>query len=158
MADLRLTPPRRAAAIAHLRRLREHDMQIGIKHSGIALDIGMLLYERSEGALCVQDITAATGYSGPTVRLVLRRLQRAKALTLTSRQGRTLFYALTAQGVAGFDTYCGTICAFAEQLPLLDEAPATAAVLQMPAPDRRSGPPLPPAPHAGVQPDRAAAD
>jgi len=158
MADPRLTPTRRAAAIAHVRRLRELDMQIGIKHSGIALDIGMLFYERSDGTLCVQDVTAATGYSGPTVRLVLRRLQRAKALTLASRQGRTLFYVLTSQGLAGFDAYVGTICAFAESLPLLDAAPATAAEARVPGPDRPSGPPLPRARHAGVQPDRAAAD
>lgn len=158
MADPRLTPTRRAAAIAHVRRLRELDMQIGVKHSGIALDIGMLFYERCDGALCVQEITAATGYSGPTVRLVLRRLQRAKALALASRQGRTLFYALTAQGLAGFDAYFGTIYEFAESVPALDAAPANAAAVRVPGPDRRSGPPRPQALHAGVKPDRAAAD
>jgi DNA-binding transcriptional ArsR family regulator len=158
MVDPLLTSTRRAAAIAHVRRLRELDMQIGIKHSGIALDIGLLLYERSDASLCVQDITATTGYSGPTVRLVLRRLQRAKALTLASRQGRTLFYVLTPQGLAGFDAYVRTICEFAESLPPLDAAPASAAEARAPGPDRRSGPSLPQARHAGVQPDRAAAD
>lgn len=158
MPDTRPTPARRIAAIAHVRHLRELDMQIGIKHSGIALDIMLLFYERQDAALCVQDVTTATGYSGPTVRLVLRRLQRAKALALASREGRTLFYALTPQGIAGFDRFVAAIYAFAETVPAIDAGPISAASARATGPDLPEGLPPPPGRREAARPDRLAAD
>jgi hypothetical protein len=59
-----------------LRRLGD---AVGVRNGGIALDVGLLLYERVEAGLSVPQISAATRHSGPTVRLVLSRLVQSKA-------------------------------------------------------------------------------
>ncbi len=134
-----------------MRRMRQVDARTGVKHSGIALDIALHFYEHEGGELSVQDITAATGYSGPTVRLVLRRLQRSKTLRAASRQGRTVYYAMTPEGVSGFDLYVRTLYAFAEA-PAAETAIAEAG--PAPAPGRRAGRKPLRAPHAAAPPDR----
>jgi DNA-binding transcriptional ArsR family regulator len=105
---------RRNAAITVLRHLRRVDQAVGVRHSGIARDVGLLLYEHAERGLSVNQISARTGYSGPTVRLVLERLMEAKAASAGMRQGKTQLYRLTGFGLASFDGYVLALCAFAE--------------------------------------------
>jgi len=87
MSDVAFAPARRAAAINLLRELRRLDDSIGVKNSGIARDVALLLYEHGGDGLSVAAISARTHYSGPTVRLVLERLMAAKAISLTIRRG-----------------------------------------------------------------------
>ena len=110
-----LGPSRRGAALAVLRQLRRVDEAVGVRHSGIARDIGLLLYEHPERGLSVNQMCARTGYSGPTVRLVLDRLIEAKAAAPGLRQGKTQLYRLTPSGFAGFDGYVIALSAFAEE-------------------------------------------
>ena len=145
---------RRAAAIALLRDLRRLDDGIGVKHSGIARDVALLLFEAGECGMSVNQISARTGYSGPTVRLVLDRLTDAKAIDLAGRHGKTQFYRLTPRGTAGCDAYVTALYSFA----------ATHAGAVRPAgvpgtvPDRPAGLPHPPGRHAGGPPAHPAAE
>jgi DNA-binding transcriptional ArsR family regulator len=144
---------RRQAALGLLREMRRLDEAVGVKHSGIARDVGLLLYETGERGLSVNEVCARTGYSGPTVRLVLERLIEAKSACPGGRQGKTQLYRLTPSGIGGFDGYVTALFGFAEAAGALSAAggPAT-------APDPRSGPTPPPARHAGAPPGQAAAD
>lgn len=156
MAEPRSLPPRRAEVLGLLRKLRLHDREIGVRHSGIAFDIGMLLYEHATTAdvkaLSVDMISATTGYSGPTVRLVLKRLIDAKAAEPASRLGKTQLYALTEAGLAGFDGYIQALLEFR------DSTGASGADATAPAPDPQSGPKPLPGRYAGGRPGRGAAD
>jgi DNA-binding transcriptional ArsR family regulator len=148
MSEMTGTPTRRAAAIALLRDLRRLDDGIGVKHSGIARDVALLLYEAGDSGMSVNQISARTGYSGPTIRLVLDRLTEAKAIAPAGRHGKTQFYRLTPRGNSGCDAYVAAVFSFAEAQSGGLSRPAAPA----PAPDRPAGLRLPPAPHAGAQP------
>jgi DNA-binding transcriptional ArsR family regulator len=141
---------RRRAAIALLRELRRLDETTGVRHSGIARDVGLLLYEAGAAGLSVNRISAMTGYSGPTIRLVLERLAEATMLALGDRRGKTQFYRLTDEGIAGFDAYVGAVLDFAARL----SAEGDRALPQDPPADR----PRPPIRYAGAQPAPAAAE
>lgn len=147
---------RRDAAIGLLRHLRRLDEAIGVKHSGIARDVGLLLYEGGERGLSVNQISSKTGYSGPTVRLVLERLTESKSLALAGRIGKTQFYRLTPKGIAGFDGYVAAIWAFAAERGA--QAAISAAGTPATAPDPPAGPTLPPGRYAALRPDRPAAE
>jgi DNA-binding transcriptional ArsR family regulator len=154
MSEMAGPPTRRAAAIALLRDLRRLDDGIGVKHSGIARDVALLLYETGDSGMSVNQISARTGYSGPTVRLVLDRLTEAKAIAPAGRYGKTQFYRLTPRGNSGCDAYVAAVFSFAEAQ---SGAEATSAVLSRPAapapaPDRPAGLRRPPGPHAGARP------
>jgi DNA-binding transcriptional ArsR family regulator len=155
---------RRAAALALLRHLRRLDEAIGVKHSSIARDIGLLLHEAGERGLSVNQVSARTGYTGPTVRLVLDRLTEAKAVAAAGQLGKTRIFRLTPRGVSGFDAYVNALWAFAEAAraatlaPAASPAPVSAADPPAPAPDRPAGPQPPPARYAGAPPARPAAE
>jgi DNA-binding transcriptional ArsR family regulator len=161
---------RRAAAISVLRHLRRLDEVVGVRHSGIARDVGLLLYEHAERGLSVNQISARTGFSGPTVRLVLDRLMEAKVVAAGVRQGKTQLYRLTAFGLAGFDGYVLALCGFAEAVsartetcaapePSATTAPitpaSTLAAAQAPGPDPAGGHQPPRVQYAGARPGRA---
>ena len=137
---------RRDAAITLLRRLRRHSEAVGVRNSGIALDVGLMLYEHGEDGLSVAEISAGSGYSGPTVRLVLARLIEAGAAGLGRRRARTRHYHLTAKGVADFDGYVHAVWHFAEAMaPALDGDARCLSAAAAPAPDRdRPAGPTPP--------------
>ena len=158
MSRLATADSRRDAVIKLMRELRRLDDGIGVKHSGIALDVGLLLYEIGECGLSVRSISAQTGYSGPTVRLVLTRLRRAGSLRVAAGAGKTQVYCITPQGRTGFDSYVETILAFAERIQAQDGRGLSAAAA--PAPDQGppGGPQPPQAPHAGAPPATAAPD
>lgn len=113
MPDTAISATRRDAVIELVRRLRRLDDTIGVKHSGIALDVGLLLYQVGEGAQTVREISTRTGYSGPTVRLVLTRLRKAGAIVALPHAGKTQAFQLSARGRAGFDSYVALIWSFA---------------------------------------------
>jgi DNA-binding transcriptional ArsR family regulator len=116
MAGSSETEEGRGAAIALLRQLRRQGMETGVRNSGIAFDIGLVLYENALAdpaqGMSVDMITDATGYSGPTVRLVLKRLGEAGSIAPVQRIGKTQLYALTARGFSGFDGYVAAVLAF----------------------------------------------
>jgi DNA-binding MarR family transcriptional regulator len=107
---------RREAALALLRRLREIDQRVGVKNSRIAFDVALLFYEGAAAvppaALSVDQIAALTGYSGPTVRLVLKRLIECETVTTSRRVGKTQLYEMTPKGRAGFDEYVTAVLTF----------------------------------------------
>jgi DNA-binding transcriptional ArsR family regulator len=107
---------RRVAVLHLLRTLRLVDVRAGVRNSRIAFDVAMLFYEAAigepAGSLSVDQIAAATGYSGPTVRLVLKRLLAAEVIAPGRRVGKTQLYAMTPKGVEGFDGYVDAIVAF----------------------------------------------
>lgn len=130
-----------AAALALLRRLRHQGIDIGIRNSGIAFDIALTMYEAALAdppqPMSVDIICDSLGYSGPTVRLVLKRLTEAGSVAAAERQGKTQFYALTPRGRQGFDGY---IAALVEYRCAKASAAASPAI----APDRPADPaPLP---------------
>jgi DNA-binding transcriptional ArsR family regulator len=141
----------RAAAVGLLRTLRRVGLAIGVRHSGIAFDVGLLLYEHAVSeppqALSVDMIAAETGYSGPTVRLVLKRLIEAGAVEPGTRLGKTQLYAMTGRGLSGFNAYVEAVLAFRNGSPFSLEA--------APAPDRgrRAGPARTPGRYADERPD-----
>lgn len=139
-----------AAALGVLRELRRIDDMTGVRHSGIARDIGLLLFESGPEGLSVNQIAAATGYSGPTIRLVLERLDEAAAIALGERRGKTQFYRLSARGQAGFQAYVEALLGFAAGL----SGEADRGRRQ----DPPSDPPPPPGRYAGAPPARAAAE
>lgn len=107
---------RREAALALLRRLREIDQRVGVKNSRIAFDVALLFCEGTAAepiaALSVDQIAALTGYSGPTVRLVLKRLMDSETVTTARRVGKTQLYEMTAKGRVGFDDYVAAVLTF----------------------------------------------
>ncbi|MBU8538048.1 helix-turn-helix domain-containing protein [Falsiroseomonas tokyonensis] len=109
-------PDRRFAALRLLRDLRQVDQRAGVKNSRIAFDVAMLFYEQAQRdavpELSVDQIAAATGYSGPTIRLVLKRLASTGAVAPARRLGKTQLYAMTPAGIAGFDGYVEAILGF----------------------------------------------
>jgi hypothetical protein len=131
------------------------DDGIGVKNSGIARDVVLLLYEHGGDGLSVAVISARTRYSGPTVRLVLERLIAAKAIAPTARRGKTQLYGLTPRGIAGCDAYVAALVNFAEggMRPTL-----SVAASPRPAGGLPSAPPPLPARYAAAQPARAAAE
>jgi hypothetical protein len=134
--------PERAAAVGLLRTLRQSGMAIGVRHSGIAFDVGLLLFEHASAdppqPMSVDMIAAETGYSGPTVRLVLKRLMEAGTVQPASRLGKTQLYAMSPHGLAGFNAYVEAVLAFR------DGTPFSLAASPAPAEDRPEGPgPLP---------------
>ncbi|PWS35804.1 hypothetical protein DFH01_19705 [Falsiroseomonas bella] len=138
MADSSSIAQRRLGALALIRALRRLDYENGIKHSGIALDVGILLYERAGTALTVKELCALTGYSGPTVRLVMNRLVKAEVVTGALRQRRTVAYALTPKGTAAFDVYVERIWDFGQAVAAGDVGAFIAAAEAAPPPARRS--------------------
>jgi DNA-binding transcriptional ArsR family regulator len=150
MPDTALLLAPRDSAIALLRELRRLSEPIGVRHSGIAFDVGLLLYERGEVGMAVGQITERTGYSGPTIRMVLARLMDADSVCVGRRVGRTRFYRLTPHGQAGYDAYIAATLGFAERaaatLGALREFSAAGA--PGPGPDRPEGRQPPPARHA----------
>jgi DNA-binding transcriptional ArsR family regulator len=154
MSEMATGPSRRAAAIKLLRDLRRVDDGIGVKHSGIARDVALLLFEAGDGGLSVNQITARAGYSGPTVRLVLDRLADAQAIAPAARRGKTQFYRLTPRGQEGCDAYVSALFAFAESQACTFSRAAASA----PAPDRPAGRPHLPTRHAGAPPVPRAAE
>jgi len=106
----------RMAALRLLRDLRTVDAKAGVHNSRIAFDVAMLFYEdglaQAEPALSVDQIAAASGFSGPTIRLVLKRLLAARIVAPVRRLGKTQLYAMTAAGTQGFEGYIAAILAF----------------------------------------------
>ena len=101
-----------AAAIGLLKTLRRIDHEVGVRNSRIAFDIALALYEAGpEGQACVDELCATTRYSGPTVRLVLKRLGETGTTRPASRVGKTQFYALSGKGRLGFAGYVHAILA-----------------------------------------------
>jgi DNA-binding transcriptional ArsR family regulator len=151
MPDTALPIVTRNSAIELLRELRRLSEPIGLRHSGIAFDVGLLLYERGEAGLAVGDITAQTGYSGPTIRMVLARLMEAGSVDAGRRIGRTSYYRLTPHGAAGYDAYVSATLSFAERTaPLVARLRGLNAAAR-PVPDRDPPEGLRPLParHAG---------
>jgi DNA-binding transcriptional ArsR family regulator len=131
------------SAVSLLRRLRRIDQEVGVRNSGIAFDVGLLLYEQELDAparhMSVDMITAKTAYSGPTVRLVLKRLIEAGAVEPTRRVGKTQLYGLTARGMAGFQRYIRAVLGFRAGMALSQEGGSE------PGADPPGGPAPPPA-------------
>jgi hypothetical protein len=151
MADQRL------AALSLVRALRSLDQTNGVRHSGIALDVILLLYERRGEALSVKEVCQLSGYSGPTARLVINRLVKDKSVATAGRAGRATLYRLSERGAAAFDIYMDTIWAFGRAVAKGDLASFTAAAATILVPDRRPGRRRPRARRAAAQPDREAA-
>jgi DNA-binding transcriptional ArsR family regulator len=154
MSDSRVSDADRAAAVALLRRLRQNDEATGVRHSGIALDVGLHIFEAGfdvpSRPLSVDMIRAGTGYSGPTVRLVLKRLIDAGTVAPARKVGKTQLYAMTALGVLRFQRYVEVALAFRGGEDL---SPAAAPA---PGRGRRSGPARPRGRYADGPPDREA--
>ena len=106
----------RAAALGLLRRLRDVDQHVGVKNSRIAFDIALLFYEGAgslpPASLSVDQIAAMTNYSGPTVRLVLKRLIEGGTITLGRRVGKTQLYEMTSTGRTAFEGYIAAVLEF----------------------------------------------
>jgi DNA-binding IclR family transcriptional regulator len=112
MPDFTPLTQRRLGALALIRTLRRLDGGNGVKDSGIALDVCMLLFERADTALTVKELCALSGYSGPTVRLVMNRLARAAMVAGSVRERRTVAYVLTPRGLASLEAYVERIWEF----------------------------------------------
>ncbi|NKE47789.1 hypothetical protein HB662_23640 [Roseomonas frigidaquae] len=106
----------RIAALRLLRDLRAVDAKAGVRNSRIAFDVAMLFFEEAmtqpQAALSVDQIAATTGYSGPTVRLVLKRLLAGGVVAPARRLGKTQLYAITPVGTDGFNGYITAILDF----------------------------------------------
>ena len=106
----------RAAALGLLRRLRDVDHHVGVKNSRIAFDIALLFFEGAgaapPAALSVDQIAALTSYSGPTVRLVLKRLIDGGTIALGRRIGKTQLYEMTPAGRSAFEGYIAAVLEF----------------------------------------------
>ena len=115
-----------AAAIDLLKLMRQIDMRTGVRNSRIAFDVALMFFEDTaqdeDIAFSVGQIADRTHYSGPTVRLVLRRLISTRTLMLGKRLGKTQFYRMTAKGRAGIHEYIDTLLAFRGSLTREDEA------------------------------------
>lgn len=158
MPDSVIPPARRHVVIDHIRQVRILDQSIGVKHSGITLDIGLLFYEHLDGSLGVTEIASRTGYSRPTVRLVVRRMLRAKIIAQVAKEGRVVRFGLTPKGAAGFDELTRLYLDFATRCAAVPAEAVSPAAAPAPAPGPRSGRRPPRARHAGAPPDREAAE
>lgn len=96
--------------------MRRIDERIGVRNSRIAFDIVLLFYEHATAipslSLSVDQVADVTGYSGPTVRLIIKRLMDAGTLCFGRRVGKTQLYDLTPEGKAGFGAYLTAILEF----------------------------------------------
>ena len=105
-----------AHALLLLRRLRQIDSKIGIGNSRIAFDLGVVFYElgRQEPSrqLTVDQMADIAGYSGPTIRLVFKRMMAQGHITAAERLGKTQLYAMTAKGRAAFRAYVQALLEF----------------------------------------------
>jgi DNA-binding MarR family transcriptional regulator len=114
-------PRQDISALDLLKRLRQIDARVGIKNSRIAFDVALLFYEaglrEATPALSVDQIADLTQYSGPTVRLVLKRLMGNGTVTSGRRLGKTQFYLLTEAGRAAFHEYITALEAFRAGTP-----------------------------------------
>lgn len=110
-------------ALPLLKAMRDIDARIGIKNSRIAFDVVLLFYEASLGEatpeFSVDQMADLTGYSGPTIRLVLKRLISHGHIVSGRRLGKTQFYTLTPTGRAAFHRYVTALAAFRAGLPPL---------------------------------------
>jgi DNA-binding MarR family transcriptional regulator len=149
---------RDAAAIGLLRRLRAFGDPMGIRHSGIAFDVAMMMFEENGTSRSVPEISQATGYTGPTIRLVLKRLTKAGSVVAENGPGRTRTYALTPEGRDGFRRYIAEVWAFADAAAMAGGARLNGAAGPAPARGRPSDPIPLPVRYAGVPPDREAAE
>jgi len=115
-----------ATAIDLLKLMREIDTRAGVMNSRIAFDVALMFFEDTvqdeDAAFSVGHIADRTHYSGPTVRLVLRRLIGTRTLTLGRRLGKTQFYRMTPQGRAAFHEYIDVMLAFRDSLTREDVA------------------------------------
>jgi len=115
-----------AAAIDLLKLMREIDMRAGVRNSRIAFDVALMFFQDTaqdeDAAFSVGQIADRTQYSGPTVRLVLRRLISTRTLTLGRRLGKTQLYRMTAPGRAAFHEYIDVMLAFRDSLTREDQA------------------------------------
>jgi len=106
----------REAAITLLRRLRRQDMSCGVRNSGIAFDVLLFLYERTVSEppvhVSVDMLSATLGYSGPTIRLVLKRLSEAGEVEASRRVGKTQLYTLTRRGLLAAEAYIRAVLDF----------------------------------------------
>ncbi len=106
----------RAAALRVLKELRRVDMRCGVKNSRIAFDIAMAFYEagteQAPASLSVDQIAEVTRLSGPTVRLVLKRLSQTGTIAPGPRLGKTQFYVMTERGHRDFSAYITVLCEF----------------------------------------------
>jgi hypothetical protein len=153
-----LPSQRRDGALALIRSLRNIEMSIGVRHSGIALDVAMLMFERADRPLTVKEVCRLSGYSGPTVRLVITRLTSAGTVAAAGRIGRTTAYRLTPRGIAGLDAYVACIWDFAAAAARDDLAGFIAAAATIPVPGRRGGRTPLRARYADGPPDREGAE
>ncbi len=101
------------AALELLKRLRSIDQECGVRNSRIAFDVALVLFEHNPSEqLSVDQLSEATGYSGPTVRLILKRLNEFGTTAPGARVGKTQLYTLTSEGRQGFYRYIQALRAF----------------------------------------------
>jgi hypothetical protein len=158
MTDETPQDTRRASAIALFRQLRALSQNNGVRHSGIAMDVGLFLFETGQTGLSVNDITARLGYSGPTVRLVIERLAQAGTVELGDRIGKTQLYRLSARGLASFEAYVDTVWRFVDDAGAGKSGRFSAAAAPEPSPDPRANRPRPRGRYGAGWPAQAAAD
>lgn len=102
-----------ADAVQLLKLLRHVDQECGVRNSRIAFDVALAMFEISEPAgSSVEQLVDTTGYSGPTIRLILKRLEEFGTTEQTVRVGKTRFYALTKIGRHNFAGYIRAIEGF----------------------------------------------
>jgi hypothetical protein len=147
----------RLASVALVRALRALDQTNGVRHSGIALDLMLLLYERRGGAVTVKQLCDFSGYTGPTVRLVIARLQKDRSVVGSGRSGRATLYRMSERGVSAFDLYMDTVWSFGQAVASGNLAGFTAAAATIPVPDRQAGRRRPRVRRAAAPPARQAA-
>lgn len=160
--DVTSKSERHEDALALLRRLRRQDALVGVRHSGIAFDIGLLLYEHAIAEqpqpVSVDMLAAASSYSGPTVRLVLKRLMEAGTVQPARRLGKTQLYSLTPSGLDGFNGYVQAVLVFAASYAgAYRDGAVTAADGSGLPPNPPAGPAPPPGRYADGRPGPEAA-
>lgn len=111
------TVDRRRAALDVMGELRRLEKASGIENSRIALDIALLFFGVAGRSLSVKEMSAATGYSGPTIRLVLIRLISARMIEYGPQRGKTQFHRLSARGEAVMEEYVATLERLASRIP-----------------------------------------
>lgn len=110
-------PERRRAALEVMGELRRLEKASGIENSRIALDVALLFFGVAGRHLSVKEMSSATGYSGPTIRLVLTRLLAARMLEYGTQRGKTQFYRLSARGETVMEQYVSTLERLASRIP-----------------------------------------
>jgi len=94
------------AAIQVLKLLRRVDQECGVRNSRIAFDVALVMFEMSHPpGLSVDQLVEQTGYSGPTIRLILKRLTTFETVEPTIRAGKTQYFAPTSDGRHKFAGY-----------------------------------------------------